>query len=263
MKYLTTPAKTLLAAKLAVASLLAAGSLHAAPVTFDFTTGGVDSAPGVSGNTVTFTDNTLSQSVQLTSWTDIVSPGTLTSATGFVTTAPNVEGFGVCDSTEGTFAACIGGGGNSPVRGLDNANGQNWVLLVFSQAVNLSTFTIFPDVGNTPKDQDLDVTYFTGNISGASAVQNRNYAYLTGTLGMTQYNVDFAKGQSAVTVDITAQNGNTEIWGNAILIGGSLTSGGDRFFLSGMTAVVPVPAAVWLFASALITLLGSKRYSRA
>jgi hypothetical protein len=248
-------------ATLGTAMLLATGSLNAAPVTYNFATGGVNSNPGVSGNTVTFMDSTSTYSVGLTSWTDIVVPGSLTQATGFVTGAPNVQGFGVCDSTEGTFAACTGGGGNSPVRGLDNANGQNWVLLVFSQAVNLSAFTIFPDVGNTPKDQDLDVTYFTGNISGASAVQNRNYAYLTGTLGMTQYNVDFAKGQTGVTVDVTAQNGNTEVWGNAILIGGSRTSGADRFFLSGMTTVVPVPAAVWLFASALAVLLGRRRFT--
>jgi hypothetical protein len=77
---------------------------------------------------------------------------------------------------------------------------------------------------------------------------------------MTQYNVDFAKGTTGVTVDVTAQNGNTEVWGNAILIGGSLTSGADRFFLTGATTVVPVPAAVWLFASALAVLLGRRRF---
>jgi len=242
--------------------LLTAGALNAAPVVYDFTTGGTNSNPGVSGNTVTFLDTTNTYSVSLTSWTDGVAPvGSLTQATGFVTGAPNVQGFGVCDSLEGTFAACTGGGGNAPVRGLDNANGQNWVLLIFSQVVNLSSFAIFPDVGNVVKSQDLDVTYFTGIISGASAIANQNYAYLTGTLGMTQYNVDFAKGTTGVTVDVTAQNGNTEVWGNAILIGASLTSGADRFFLTGATTVVPVPAAVWLFASALAVLLGRRRFA--
>jgi hypothetical protein len=247
-----------LAAKLGLAALLAAGSINAAPVSYDFTTGGVNSNPGVSGNTVSFLDSTLSHTVELTSWFAPVN-GSLTTATGFVTGAPNVQGFGVCDSTEGTFATCTAGGGNAPVRGVDNANGQNWVLLLFSQPVNLSTFSIFPDVGNTPRDQDLDVTYFTGNLSAASDLQSRNYAYLTGTLGMTQRNVDFARGQTGVTVDITAQNGNAEVWGNAILIGASLTSGSDRFFLSGMTAVVPVPPAIWLFGSALAVLLGRRR----
>ena len=251
---------SLTAVRLGLAALLAAGSINAAPVSYNFTTGGVDSNPGVSGNTVSFLDSTLSHTVELTSWYAPAN-GSLTTATGFVTGAPNVQGFGVCNSTEGTFAACTSGGGNSPIRGLDNAGGQDWVLLLFSQPVNLSTFTIFPDVGDNSRDQDRDVTYFTGNVGAASNLQNQDYAYLTGTLGMTQWNVDAARAQTGLTVDITAQNGNTEVWGNAILIGASLTSGADRFFLSGMTAVVPVPPAIWLFGSALAVLLGRRRLS--
>jgi len=247
------------AARLGLVALLAAGTLNAAPISFDFTAGGVDSNPGVNGNTVSFLDSTLSHTVQLTSWYAPVD-GSLTTATGFVTGAPNVQGFGVCNSAEGTFAACTANGGNSPIRGLDNAGGQDWVLLLFSQPVNLSTFTIFPDIGDNSKDQDRDVTYFTGNVSSANDLQNRNYAYLTGTLGMQQWNVDSSKDMTAVTIDITAQNGNAEVWGNAILIGASLTSGADRFFVSGMTAVVPVPPAIWLFGSALAVLLGRRRF---
>ena len=250
---------SLVVAKLGLVALFAAGSLNAAPISYDFTAGGADSNPGVSGNTVSFLDSTLSHTVELTSWYAPAN-GSLTTATGFVTGAPNVEGFGVCNSTEGTFAACTANGGNSPIRGLDNAGGQDWVLLLFAEPVNLSTFTIFPDIGNNSRDQDRDVTYFTGSISAASDLQSQDYDYLTGTLGMTQWNVDSTRGQTAVTIDITAQNGNTEVWGNAILIGASLTSGADRFFLTGMTAVVPVPPAIWLFGSALAVLLGRRRF---
>jgi hypothetical protein len=244
----------------AFSALLAAGEVGATTVSYDFTTGGVNSAPGVSGNTVTFTGSTPGYTVSLTSWTD-GGVGTLSAATGHVISATNVSGFGVCDSTEGTFAACIGDGGNAPMRGIDNLGGQNWVLLVFSQAVDLRTFTMFPDVGNGNKDQDRDVTYFTGFVSGASAIAGRDYSYLTGTLGLTQFNVGFGKGKTAVTVDVMAQNGGTPIMANAILIGGSLTGGADRAFLTGITTVVPVPAAVWLFVSAFGVLFGYRRVS--
>jgi len=250
---------SLLAVKLGLSALLAAGSLSAAPVSYDFTTGGVNSNPGVRGNTVSFLDNTLSHTVELTSWY-APNNGSLATATGFVTGAPNVQGFGVCNSGEGAFATCTANGGAGSQRGLDNATGRDWVLLLFSQPVNLSSFTIFPDVGNTgTRSRDRDVTYFTGNIDAASELQNQNYAFLTGALGMTRRDVNFSSGRTSVTVNLTAQNGNQEVWGNAILIGASLANTGDRFFLSGMTAVVPVPPAIWLFGSALAVLLGRRR----
>jgi hypothetical protein len=131
---------------------------------------------------------------------------------------------------------------------------------------------VFPEIENGTKKPGRDVTYFTGWIDSAGDLAGTTYAELTapetsGGLALRQFDVKNQKGSTASTVTLTdySTDPDPRVWGNAILIGASLDNGGkgkspkDTIVLNGMTTVVPVPAAVWLFVSALCTLLARRK----
>ena len=153
----------------------------------------------------------------------------------------------MCNQSETPLADCIN---KDNARSVDNAGGNDWLLLLFDTSVNLTDFTVSPDVGSKNKAQGRDVTYFTGTLSSASEIDGKTYDDLVNTLGLDRTDVNNGKSTVSALIDINAQAG-TEVWGNAILIGASAANGGDRIMLSSMTTTVPVPPAVWLFASAL------------
>jgi hypothetical protein len=235
--------------------LMLSGAAQAVPVvtyTFDFTGAPVNTPTITAGNAWEFVDpadNTVTATV--TSWAD-VGVGTLEQATAHQLTTDLGQGMGVCNSLE---TKCLE---KENIRGITESNGKDWILVYFSELVNLSDFTIAPDTGSKDKAQFLDVTYYTGTLSGSNDVLGKSYADLTGALGMAEETVINGKGMNNVTIDVNAVAGG-EVWGNAILIGGTIGGAADRILLNGMTTVVPIPAAAWLFLSGLGVIAGMRK----
>ena len=220
--------------------------VYAAPValSFDFVNAtAVETDPGVGadkrGNVYEFTDNGIT--VEVTAWSDS-GVGSIDETATVVT-----EGFGIgsCNSGDGTLNRCTTGRNSENRYAIDNGGGYDWVLIVFPESVDLGAFDITPE-----GRQDMDVTYWAGTITSASDISGLTYAELDALFG-TRVTQDFARGTASQSLTIVDSLGNP-VTGNAILIGTSLTSGADRFGLSGMSATtVPLPASAWLMLSAL------------
>jgi hypothetical protein len=250
--YLVTNKRTYTRNTLGVGFLLAlylgiCAPANANTVSYTFT-GGVDSNAGVEGNVITYTDISSGDSVSLSGWSDL-GLTTIEQAT----LHEQSLGLGICSSAEGSFNQCLS---QNNRHGLDNAGEHEWVLITFSEVVQLDSFIIAPD-GKAGRD----ITYYTGSLVDSSELSGATYTGLitdrdSGGLGLTEYNLQNGKSTAPVTIDITAANGSTEVWGNTLLIGASFLNGGDNFLLQGVTAttVVPLPAAIWLLISGMLSL---------
>jgi len=242
----------LMASSIFLVSLFVCGPIAAAPVSyaFDFTGASVPS-----GNELIFTDPTdITLTATVSSWAE-VGAGTLEEAT--LNQMPN--GLGVCNSMEGADCA-----NKENFRGITEASGHDWILVMFSSNVNLTGFTVTPEVGSKGDAVFRDVTYFTGSLSGSGDLLGKSYADLidVGVLGLTETTVLSGKGLTDITVNINLE-AVAEVWGNAILFGGAIGGGADRILLNGMSTVVPIPASIWLLLSALGVLAGKqKNYGR-
>lgn len=150
-------------------------------------------------------------------------------------------GIGVTNSKEGRYLV--------PEHQLDNAKGNDWVLLVFDGPVDDVSIVV-----NPYGTWDRDVTYYTANLESPLDLSGLNYGDL-GALGFSERVDDLSdRSKEARTVDITG-GGNGSF--NAILIGAQQGNPGkkgnvDRFKIAGVSAnfVVPEPS------SALLGLLG-------
>jgi len=247
------------ASKVMLLSIAIGGSAVAAPViaSYDFT-GAPQSTTGTgSGNEWVFADqNGSAQTATVTTWAD-VGPDELEKATLHQLADLRNAGLGSCNSLE---TDCLTKGN---IRAITESNGKDWILIMFSEAVNLTDFTLAPDLGmkKNPQSQFIDTTYFTGFINDSDDLLGASYSDLTARFGLTSHTAD-GYGKTAVPVTINANTvAGGEVWGNTILIGGdtAAASGAERILLQGFTTVVPVPPAIWLFMSALGVLAGKRR----
>ncbi len=105
--------------------------------------------------------------------------------------------------------------------------------------------------------------YLNQDLSADSAGTSDSYFGLSDSLGLYPTGDDpDARGLGSPEDDIFVNLGTTTLVIDSLEIPGGLTDGnidGFRVF----TAVVPVPAAVWLFGSGLIGLMGLARIKRA
>ncbi len=151
------------------------------------------------------------------------------------------SGIGVTNSTERPFQV--------PEHQLDNAKGNDWVLIVFDAPVEDVDIKV-----NPYGTWDRDVTYYTANLSGQLDLAGLNYADLA-ELGFSERTDDLSTRSSEErTLQINGEGGGSF---NAILIGAMEGNPGkrnnvDRFKISGIDAtfVVPEPS------SALLGLIG-------
>ncbi|MBI4907983.1 MAG: PEP-CTERM sorting domain-containing protein [Acidobacteria bacterium] len=204
----------------------------AATISFNFTG---SSSQGSIGNSRVFTDQNGS--------------GITVTATALSTTGSNSTlaaaalgryggGLGVCNSVE------FGGGGctyttTPPEHAVTNNNFNDFVLLVFSTSVNLGNVSLNAYGGT-------DISYFSGNLTGAAAGTQANSGALSviglGTAGGGTGATSYALSGSGVT---------------ALLIGAKLGDTNDGFKISGLTGnntVVPEPATYTLLGSALLAI---------
>jgi len=239
---------------LSAVTLLFAATANAATwgtdVVFDLTAG-TEINDGDNGNAFNYSVDGIS--MQLTSWSDLGTGTTLQAAE----VHSRAEGMGTCnDMEDGSFLGLIDyacgefWNFDQADRQNDNAGERDWFLLTFSEQV------LFQNIELTPiGTRDMDITFRVGNLVSFD-LENVDYSELT-DIGFTgsRYNRFTDPVNALIQYDITATGAS-----NAILIGGMFEDLDDAFLASSITVqAVPVPAAVWLLASALGGLLGFRR----
>lgn len=157
-------------------------------------------------------------------------------ATGFTDTSPSIlndNQFSRLDQ----FSGGIGiGGGNSPYHAMDNNNGIDYVKLAFSEEVNITNIVL----GWVYNDGDL--------------------AYGTGQKDLTE--VSWTGGSSDSFADSFTLTEFGDVWRIAASIADACggCSNKDYFKIESVTVqTVPIPAAFWLFGTALLGMLGVGR----
>lgn len=199
--------------------LVAAGTLSAAPVTFNLTS---NVGYGTMGNLLTYSSSGLNLSV--TSWGLTGNSSTTLAAAA---TGRWSGGLGVCDSAEGTSCG-------DPQHTVDNSGKYDFILFQFSAPIDVFSLTM-----NSYGSGDSDMSYWvgtpTGSLSGSSLANLAN-------LGMGTQIDNSGSGNRSITVNPSANV-------SAILIGakvGAITVNDSYDYvkiasITATTASVPPP----------------------
>lgn len=175
------------------------------------------------GNTLVFADGALGMSV--TSWGH--TRGKANDAFESGKSVLYHTGLGVTNRDEGSRV---------PEHQVDNAKGNDWILIVFDTAVTDVTIVVDPY-----GVWDRDVTYYTANLSGPVDLTGLDYSDLA-ELGFGQRTDDFST-RSGTSRDVEIEGATPSF--NAVLIGAQLGPQGhrgvDRFKVAGVNAIVAVP----------------------
>ena len=173
-------------------------------------------------------------------------------------------GIGVCNRDEG--AGC-----NSPIHQADNIGADDFVLFLFDQQVTFESITVDPFgtydtdvsfwIGTVDVTTILDPAIVVGNVITGGGLLTLGDGEDFETLGFNpQVDSDGPTTNSAVTHILGSD------FGNALLFAARRDTSGkhdnDRFKIQALTIdtfVIPVPAAAWLFGSALLGLVGLRR----
>jgi len=237
---------------LPVLLLLGLGLQPAGASTWNFASGGTSAETSGSsyGNRVTFSQGL--ESLGATAWSNTGNaPQYLfeTAALGRFST-----GLGVCNRDEGSVTACISG---SLLHQVDNLSQQDLVLFLFDSPEAMQSLTIDPF-----GVWDRDVSFWVGTVSPTVSLSGSTFGTLAALGFGPQVNSFNSAGEATLTIGLGG------LVGNALLVGALHPADGtpDRFKIRSLvttvpTSVVPVPAALWLFVSALGALAGVRRLS--
>jgi hypothetical protein len=224
--------------------LLTALTVTAAPIGFDFTSGGTNSGSSY-GNVRTFTSGGVTVTVTAWGLTGGFSNTTFENArlgqwSGF--------GMGVCNREEGGVNC------DSPEHQADNVGRYDFVLFQFSTPVDPLSITINP-FGT----YDRDVSYWTGNTASGLNLSGLSIGSLAGLgFGGKIDDTTSASGNPR-TVDLTSGAVNSVFFG-AQYGAGDLD---DRFKIESMSVnAVPEPATLSLLGGALLALGVYRRRAR-
>lgn len=219
-----------------------------ASTTYDFTSGGTPSTETGSGFGNQLNFDTVVPELTVNAWGTTGNPNSLLESGKIFRFN---TGLGACNRSEGVNC-------NSPDHQVDNIGDDDLVLFLFDQTVVFDNLVIDP-FGR----QDRDVSFWTASLSPAQAD-------LTDLDPATLINGSSIFG--AMTIDNNPKSRKPRTielggaTGNALLFGGKLNAGdydNDAFKISSLTVTaVPVPAAVWLFASGLVGMVGVARRKR-
>jgi len=231
------------------AALLMLGCQTAVASTWNFASAGnyyVTSGTSY-GNKVTFSQGT--EQLRVTAWSDTGDAPLTGFETAFVRRFST--GLGVCNRDEGVINTCISGGLDHQV---DNISQQDLVLFLFDSPQAMQSLTVDPY-----GFWDRDVSYWVGTLSPTVSLTGAIFGTLA-ALGFTaQMNSLNSAGEAPLTIGLGG------LVGNALLVSALNPADGtpDRFKIRSLVTtpgtVVPVPAAVWLFVSALGSLAGLRR----
>jgi len=230
--------------------LFALGCTTASASTWTFASGGsyyVTSGSSY-GNKVTFYQG--DERLRTFAWSNTAD----TPASGFETAHIRrfSTGLGVCNRDEGAISDCIGGSVDHQV---DNVSHQDLVLFLFESPQAMQALTIDPW-----GVWDRDVSFWVGTVSPTVTLTGATFGSLA-TLGFSpQVNSLNGPGEERLTIGLGG------LVGNALLVAALNPADGsaDRFKIHSLvtadpTTVVPLPAAAWLFVSALGAVAGVRR----
>jgi hypothetical protein len=239
--------------QLATVVLLTAGPAAQA-ITFNLYTGGTPATNlGSSwGNVRTFAQAGVELDVSAWGATDNFPSGAFETAyVGRYST-----GLGICNRSEGSLSNCQASGTEHQV---DNVGKQELILFRFNNAMAFDAITIDP-YGTW----DRDVSFWVGTVGPSFSLTGYQYTDLASLGFGAQQNRANTRGDAALTINLGS------LVGNALLFSAGFNpfdNKADRFKIRSLTAstpaqVVPVPAAAWLFASALGALGAVRRFRR-
>ncbi len=233
--------------------LLVLGLQPAGASTWTLTSGGtsaINSGGSSYGNALTFSQGL--ESLRVTAWSNTGNApqyGFESAALGRFST-----GLGVCNRQEGSITSCISG---SLLHQVDNVSQQDLVLFLFDSPQVMQSMTIDPF-----GIWDRDVSFWVGTVSPTVNLSGSTF----GTLAALGFGAQVNSFSSASDAQLTIGLGGLQ--GNALLVGALNPGDGtaDRFKIRSLvttapTSVVPVPAALWLFTSALGALAALRRRS--
>jgi hypothetical protein len=209
----------------ALGLLLGATPAAADPITWDFT--GVQGGAygnGTYGNVRTFLAGGITLSVSAWGYTYGNPDNGMEAAALGRTTA----GLGSCNQSEGVNC----GARNNQV---DNVGADDWILFIFSQAVDITAVTIDPYGGS----YDRDVSYWAANVGPVTPPVNitgLSYSFLGPRTDQT-----YDAGSGPVNVGIAGGLVNALLFGARVE---SSFSASDYFRIVSLTADVPRTAAV-------------------
>ncbi|MBL8201193.1 MAG: VPLPA-CTERM sorting domain-containing protein [Chromatiales bacterium] len=230
--------------------VLAVGSPVAAASTWNFASGGNSyTTTGNSwGNRLTFAQGT--ETLKVTAWANTANGMPASFETAYL--GRYSTGLGVCNRDEGSVSNCINRGLDHQV---DNVSQQDLVLFLFDSLQAMQSLTVDP-YGTW----DRDVSFWVGTVSPGVSLGGLNFGTLASLGFGGQVNSLNSAGDAPLTVGLGG------LVGNALLVGARYPADGspDRFKIRSLvtmtpTTVVPLPAAAWLFLSALGSIAGLRR----
>jgi hypothetical protein len=243
-------------------------TVHAAGVpvdlNYDLTTGGTESNAGNTdsiGNIWSYTQtaDSTDYTIEITAWAMAGATDPFAAATVIDVGAFNSDpalGLGVCNVGEMPIDSVCKKKNSSKVI-MDNKQEFDWLLILLPESMTINSFEVTPDGSEV-----RSVTYFTGNINAAGDISGLTPttlpAFTNGAGFDTQQDVSLAKSNAAATVNVTGTG-----YRNVLLVGASLTDNNASITLTNLNvSTVPVPAAVWLFGSALAGLALRRKQKR-
>jgi hypothetical protein len=197
-------------------------------------------------------------------------------------TADEAMGLGVCSAIESdpALSDCTSDAKSRSMTSTNTMNEIDWVLVIFSEDVDVNSFELTPE-----GDKDRNVTYYTGRINDYTDLEGDTPNLLEGFINGQGWNPaivrdDLGKGKKAKkgqpfiprAIEVDASGHQYHV--NALLIGAyqevtvegkgkkakTVVTGSTEVTLTNVTvSTVPIPAAVWLFGSALGALFYGRR----
>jgi len=239
---------------LATAALFA--SLPASAVTISFLSGPANS--GSWGNSLAFSNSGIS--VTASAWAETGAESPAASGWYLFQTAQIYRwstGLGVCNRNEGLASSTC----SDTEHEVDTVSRDDLLVFVFSQTVNFQSITVDPYNSSGDDPNDRDITYWVGSTANLANLATQTFDTLGNMPGFSETQVFATSSFNPITHALTGT-------GNVLLVSGDYTNRScknadvtsnseceaykirDITVSPGMT-VVPVPAAAWLFGSAL------------
>jgi len=202
------------------------------------------------GNTVTFYEG--SEKLRTAAWSNTAEAPVGGFEAAYIRRFSS--GLGVCNPDEGAITDCMSGSLDHQV---DNVSQQDVVLFLFESPQAMDSLTVDP-FGTW----DRDMSFWVGTVSPTITLTGATFNTLASLGFSSQVNSLNGAGDAALTIGLGG------LVGNALLVGALNPADGtpDRFkirqLVTSAPAIVPLPAAAWLFLSALGSMAGLRRFAR-
>jgi len=236
------------------------GASDASAVTISFLSGPPNA--GNWGNSLTFSNGGVSVTASAFAETGAESPSS--SGWYLFQTAQIYRwstGLGVCNRNEGLASSTC----SDSEHEVDTVSRDDLLLFVFNQTVTFQSITVDPYNSSGDDPNDRDITYWVGNLANLATLTTRTFDTLSNMTGFTETLVPATSSFNPITHPLTGT-------GNVLLVSGDYTNRScknadvtsnsecEAYKIRDITvAPVPVPAAVWLFGSAVGLLAVARR----